>query len=64
MATIRDAKTNETIDVEDDGRRLTFELSREYTHQDHSDECDCDCDPGTATVTLNRDDLIALLGRK
>lgn len=60
MSTIRDQKSGAILDVDDDGRRLTFEVANS---EDHHDECDCDCE-GYVSVTFDKAELLALLGGK
>lgn len=66
MLTIRDAKTNEVIEVDDDGRRVMIEVPGSNSSTDHHDECECECncEPSSTVITLDRAELLALLVRK
>lgn len=55
--TIRDQKTGALLDVEDDGRRLTFEV---HNSDDHYDDCDCACE-GATLITFDKAELAELL---
>jgi hypothetical protein len=59
MATIRDMDSGRIVDVNDDGRRLTFEMDGDV---DHIDGCDCPCGTASVGVTFDKAELLALLG--
>jgi len=56
---MRDVKTGEFVEVEDDGRRI--ELSVRSCRATHVDGCCCMCEPPEAVIALDKAELLALL---
>lgn len=56
--TIRDQKSGALLDVEDDGRKVSFELNAGWCQVDM---CPCDHDVETR-VTFDKAELLSLLG--
>jgi len=60
--TIRDMASGDIVDVEDDGRRITFKLDQEFSDDCCNPVCDGDHDTIVLTeMTFDKAELLAML---